>query len=175
MDKRRRAPGLRKQRQSRLAEEIIYEDEEETSFVRPPDEMIGNHQVFFPEEMQQDDQEMYEAIRKSREEFLQHQQRIAHEKAIREQRRSEFAMPISRLKTWLKFSDDPTEKELIGMTLSMIESQIIMDEEGFDMIMVTPIENDLRLFLQHLSKSKLFHDASKLCIDMLNQNLNQTT
>lgn len=161
---RRKRTTTRKTTKRRAAEERDVKEEDE---VRAADPTM-NSQVFVPDQMMNDDRELYEAIRKSREEYMQAQQVLQAKKESMEKLKTELALPMSRLKTWMMFADNDHEKSLLRHLLSLLGSYLHDDDLSCeDVFYDTTLRKDLESFLDKLSQSKLYEGVCTITQELL--------
>ena len=125
---------------------------------RRPDPVI-QEKIFVPQE---EDWELYETIRISREEHLTEQRRLHEEQARREQLRHDLALPLSRIRTWMRFSRDEHERWMLENILEMVDAYLRQDT--FD---IHTIQQDLCLFVEQHLTAPLYRDVVAICMPLL--------
>lgn len=157
--------GTRRRRSTRRQ---ARDDDEEDDGVRMPDQVV-NTQVFVPEDMMTDDRELYETIRKSRDEYMKEQRRQQEDKAKFAKLRGDLALPMSRLKTWMEYTSQDQEKTLLRHLIILLETHLDHENDcHLDTTFTDPcLRSDMEVFLSQLSQSKLYHGLSQLCLELI--------
>lgn len=125
---------------------------------RRPDPVI-QEKIFVPQE---EDWELYETIRLSREEHAVEQRRLQEEQARLEQLRNDLALPLSRIRTWMKFSRDQHERWMLQNILEMVDAYLRQD-----MFDIQTIQQDLCLFVEQQLTAPLYRDVVAICLPLL--------
>lgn len=125
---------------------------------RRPDPVI-QEQIFTPPA---EDWELLETIRLSREEHVAEQRRLQEEQVRREQLRHDLALPLSRIRTWMKFSRDEHERWMLENILEMVDAYL-----RHDTYQVQPIQQDLHLFVEQQLTAPLYRNVVDICLPLL--------
>lgn len=125
---------------------------------RPPDPIV-QEKIFVPQE---EDWELHETIRISREEHLAEQRRHQEEQVRLEQLRTDLALPLSRMRTWMKFSRDAHERFLLENILGMVDAHLRQDT--FEM---NALKQDIQTFLEQELTAPLYHPVVEVCLPLL--------